>query len=220
VTEVKKRLAILLTTALLLALTACQAEESDSGSGGGAEISAAPTTFEESRLYATLAVVRSGELFTRTVGEGFVPNVLIGRGSDFRNGVELFHGGVMYIHNDLTGIWAEDDGSWGTVQYIGTDFVLLDSGTDTFRGEERCFEEFNEDGMLIRYFFDGAELVGRRVYGFDTEDGFYEIEPADEPMSFGTDVPDHALDFQDGVAAMSMDEYTMWVFSTWQQSVR
>jgi hypothetical protein len=76
--------------------------------------------------------------------------------------------------------------------------TLLAVGSDTFGDRELHFEEFNENGTVARYFFDGETLAGRRTTRADDS-------VADMFMTIGTDVPDYAFDVPPG--ALTPEEY-------------
>jgi len=93
-----------------------------------------------------------------------------------------------YIYNESLDVWYIDEDGMFEIEpepsLLGDSAILFDAGYDVFDGRLLYFEEYYfDDGDIVRYFFDGDELVGASAYD-EEDDETYEMF-----MSVTADVP-------------------------------
>jgi hypothetical protein len=184
-----KLTAILLTAALLLALTACQGGESDSDSGNDGSASAgasapdSPTSepprdvhepqmrFEDTRLYAVTDFTRIGEPFAVSRVFDDSADVTIFRVNDthiIADGelLRLTLGNVFWFRDDDGG-YRFVDPDWDDLD-PDSDMAAMMFSADRFAFLESGTDEFEGRELFYEDFADGNSFVVRHFFDGDT----------------------------------------------------
>jgi hypothetical protein len=137
-------------------------------------------TFQDTRLYAASASILESGVFTLSIESEVMGKQLIARSGEnmrveFDEMFTLIIDGKMYVHDEENDVWYyleldEDELDMSFTDMFDADALTLrDFGTADFNGDELFFEEFLEEGVIVRYFFDGDQIAGTKLVGGDID---------------------------------------------------